>query len=325
MLQLLNRLPALEALSGPNDDGQSQDQVLAGSLVPVFDHPRALTGSPLASPHLLQPFVQLLKAAIKEYRADRASGAASSLAYHAVFSLAPLLLLAVGVAGFVFGRDAAEGLIVEQLQDTVGVAAATTIQDVLESARDSRLSATGIGLALAVFAGSGVFLALEDSLNFVFRAPASHTQGLTAAVRKRFVASAAAVSIGVVVLGLLGAGALVSWAGHLLSGRGSVIGIQVGGLAVSVLAMMLAIGLMFQYLTAVRLPWRAVWRGAALTAGLVQITALGVGLYVKWASTNSTWAAVGGVAVVLFGAYTLARAFLLGAEFTKVYAHRLQG
>jgi len=275
----------------------------------------------LASSDLLRSFAQLVKAAIEEYRSDKASQLASSLAYHALFSLAPLLLMGVGVAGFVFGRDAAEGLIVGQLEDAVGVPAATTIQDVLESARDNRSSATWIGLALAIFAGSGVFLALEDSLNQVFRAPASRIQGLTAAIRKRLLAAGASVSVGVLLLASLGASALISWADQL--SEGNAVGLQVVGVVASFVLLVVAIALILQYLTAVRISWKAVWGGAALTAALVQLTVWGVGAYVRWASGNSTWAAVGGVAVILFGAYTVARTFLLGAEFTKVYADRL--
>ncbi len=270
---------------------------------------------------------EILFAAGKEFAADRASRMAAALAYYAVFALAPLLVLAVSVAGFVFGEQAAEGAIRAQLIDTVGEPVATAVEDILRSAFETRFAAGTIGLVLAVWAGSAVFLQLQGALDTIFGAPEhEHVHGLVRIARQRAIGFAAAVGLGVVLLAILAANAAIAFLGGHMPAQLAWLRpvLSYGGPAVSFVLLIGVFSAMFQYLTSLRLPWRAVLRGAAGTAVLFIAGGYAVGLYLGRVAGAGTFGAVGAVAVLLFFAYLMAQIFLFGAEVTKVYADYLE-
>ena len=270
---------------------------------------------------------EILLAAGKEFAADRASRMAAALAYYTIFALAPLLVLAVSVAGFVFGRQAAEGAIRHQLVDTVGEPVAAAVERILQSAFETRFAAGTVGLLLAVWAGSAVFLQVQGALDTIFEAPEhEHVHGLVRVARQRAVAFAAALGLGVVLLTLLAANALLANLGRLVPTQTAWVGalLSAVGPVVSFLLLIGIFSLMFQYLTRLRLPWRAVLRGAAFTAVLFVAGAYAVGIYLGRVAGAGTFGAVGAVAVLLFFAYLMAQIFFFGAEVTKVYADYLE-
>lgn len=270
---------------------------------------------------------EILLAAGKEFAADRASRMAAALAYYAIFALAPLLVLAVSVAGFVFGEQAAEGTIRHQLTDTVGEQVANAVEGVLRSAFETRFAAGTVGLLLAIWAGSAVFLQVQGALDTVFEAPEhEHVHGLVRIARQRALAFAAAVGLGVVLLALLVANALLANLGQLIPDEAAWLRTLLSYVAptVSFLLLIGIFSLMFQYLTRLRLPWRAVLRGAAFTAVLFVAGGYAVGFYLGRVAGAGTFGAVGAVAILLFFAYLMAQIFLFGAEVTKVYADYLE-
>lgn len=271
----------------------------------------------------------LLFAAAKEFGSDSASRWAASLAYYTVFAAVPLLVLAVSVAGFVFGTQAATGAISDQLTEFVGTQVAGIVEDLLVQAFETRYASGLTGLALAVWTGSGVFLQLQAALNHIFHAPEKHFEGVVGMVVQRLVAFSAALGIGLVLLALLAANTVLavlttdllpaSWAAALPL-------LRFVGPLVSVLLLIGVFSLMFQYLTSVRLPWRAVRRGAAFTGVTFVVGAVVAGLYLGRLARGegSIFAAVGSVAVLMVLVYLLGQIFLFGAELTKVYLDYLK-
>ncbi len=274
-------------------------------------------------PHTLW---QILWAAGKEYAADQASRMAAALAYYAIFALAPLLVLAVSVAGFVFGEQAAEGAIRSQIAETVGDQVAEAVESILVSAFETRFAAGTVGLLLAMWTGSAVFLQLQRSLDTIFHAPPHDIHGLVRIARQRSIALFPALGVGVALLTLLAANAAVANLGRLLPHELDWLRslLAYAGPSTSFLLLVAIFSLMFRYLTSVRMPWRAAIRGAVFTAVAFIAGGVAVGLYLGRFAGAGTFGAVGTVAILLFFAYLMAQIFLFGAEVTKVYADYLE-
>ena len=143
---------------------------------------------------------------VTRWSEDRASTLAAALAYYALFSLAPLLLLAVAVAGLVFGKRAAEGQLYTQLAGVVGAASATALQRLvahLHEQRSGGIMATVVGLATLLFAASGVFTQLQESMNTIWRVKRQTTGGIAALVRNRLLSFGMVMGIGLLLLASL--------------------------------------------------------------------------------------------------------------------------
>ena len=268
----------------------------------------------------------ILYAAGREFVADEVSRMAAALAYYSIFALAPLLVLAVSVAGFVFGEQAAEGAIREQLVETVGEPVAQAVEGILVSAFETRFAAGTVGLLLAMWTGSAVFLQLQRSLDTIFHAPPHDVHGAVRIVRQRTISFFPALGLGVALLTLLAVNAVVANIGRLLPHELDWLRslLRYVTPAASLLLLVAIFSLLFRYLTSVRMPWRAVIRGAGFTAVLFVAGGIAVGIYLGRFAGAGTFGAVGAVAVLLFFAYLMAQIFLFGAEVTKVYADYLQ-
>src|SRR5262245_53599841 len=143
-------------------------------------------------------YLILVKDAAAAWSDDRAPRMGAAIAYYTAFSLAPLLLIAVGIAGAVFGEQAAKGGVVAKSEGTVGKPAAETIQDVLQSADalEGNVLFMTVGVVLLLLGASGVFAELQDSLNTIFRAPAAKSEGLLHSLRRRLLSFAMVLVIG---------------------------------------------------------------------------------------------------------------------------------
>ncbi len=279
-------------------------------------------------PGRLAVFVELVKRSARAWSSDRAPRLAAALAYYAVFSLAPLLLIAVALAGFVFGEQAARGEIAERIGSTVGESAADVIEELLVNASrpGSGIIATVVGGGLLFFSASGVFLQLQAALNKIFDAPEDQRRGLAAPIRKRIIGFLAVVGAGVVLTAVLALSSAVSWVAALLPSSTAPIRVLVQVIG-PISALVLGAGvfaLAFQYLTVVRVPWKAARRGGALTALLFAAGAVGVGAYVASGSLGSAYGQAGSLVVLLAFLFYQGQIFFFGAEFTKVYADRLR-
>src|SRR5215467_305727 len=270
--------------------------------------------------------VQLFKKAIDAFNEDYASSMGAALAYYTTFSLAPVLIVVIGVAGFVFGQEAARGEIVDQLRGLIGGESATAVQDLLRSASQpgKSLLASSVGLSTLLVGATSVFAELQSSLDRIWRAPALKAPtGVWGLLRSRLLTFGMVVAIGFLLLVSLALSAAVSavdkWGGMLFPRWHTLLEVLNIGLGFALTALLF--GMAYRILPRVRIAWRDVIIGAAVTAALFEGGKYLIGLYLGRAGIGSSFGAAGSLIVVLAWVYYSAQIFLLGAEFTWVYAH----
>jgi membrane protein len=268
----------------------------------------------------------LLKETFQEWNNDNASVLAASLAYYTIFSIAPVLIIAIAIAGAIFGEDAARGEIVAQIQGLVGKDGAEVIETAIQNSRqaEARGIASLISIGLLLFGASGVFVQLQDALNQIWNVKPKPEKGAMNFIRKRLLSFSAVLGIGFLLLVSLVISALLAAFSHYLGGfvqDVSVIG-QILNFAISFGFIALLFAFMFKYLPDVRITWADVRVGAIITALLFTIGKYALGLYLGTGSLGSTYGAAGSLVVVLIWVYYSAQILFFGAEFTQVYARR---
>ena len=262
--------------------------------------------------------LRLFKTAGAEWSNDKAARLGASLSYYTIFSIAPLLLLVIAVAGLVLGTQAAQGKIVEQLGGLLGPDAAKAIQTMIEKA-GQRSS----GIVALIVGATGVLIELQDSLNTVWKVVPKPGRGIKGILRDRLLSFGIVLGFGFLMLVSLVISAAVavldSWIGGLIPGW-VVIGYLLSyGISMGLVAFVLAA--IFKILPDVKIAWRDVWVGALVTSALFHAGKYGISLYIGKASVASTFGAAGSLAVLLVWIYYSSQIVLYGAEFTRVYAN----
>lgn len=274
----------------------------------------------------LKEFVTLVKTTFQDWSDDRASQLAAGLAYYAVFSLGPLLVIAIAVAGWVFGEEAARQEIVGRIGEVVGEGAAGTIETMIAGAAESGggLIATIISVVTLLLAASGVFVSLQTALNMVWEVEPRPGGGIMRTVRQRASAFLLVLGVGVALLVFLFASTAVSALDVLVEslGAGTAVLFQVLNWLLIVALTTLVFAAIYRYVPDAVIAWEDVWVGAVVTAVLMGLGTLGISIYLANASVASTYGAAGSVIVILLWIYYSAQVFLFGAEFTQVYARR---
>ncbi|MBX3626575.1 MAG: YihY/virulence factor BrkB family protein [Rhizobacter sp.] len=269
---------------------------------------------------------QLAKKAAVSWQNDYAPSMGAALAYYTTFSAAPLLLIVVSVAGLVFGAEAARGEIFAQLRGMLGEEGAVAIQGLLESVAKPKegVFATFVGVVVLLIGATTVFAELQDALDRIWRAPVrQRSSGLWSLLRARVLSFGMILGIGFVLMVSLVVSAALSALGHWwapLFGAWEVT-LQAVNLLVSFGLVTLIFAMIYKIMPRVKVEWRDVWIGAAVTSLLFSIGKLLIGLYIGKSGITSGFGAAGSLAVVLVWVYYSAQIFLLGAEFTWVYAH----
>ncbi len=271
-------------------------------------------------------YLTLFKKAIDAFSEDYASSMGGALAYYTAFSLAPVLIVAIAVAGLAFGQEAARGQIVYQLSSLVGTESAKAIQELLKSASapGKSLLASVIGIITLLIGATSVFSELQTSLDRIWRAPAlKRESGLWSLLRSRLLSFGMVVSIGFLLLVSLVFSAALSavdkWGGTLFPTWHELL--QMVSMVVGFSITALLFGMAYRILPRVRIAWRDVAVGAIATAALFEIGKYLIGLYLGRASVGSGFGAAGSFVIILAWVYYSSQIFLLGAEFTWVYAH----
>jgi membrane protein len=267
----------------------------------------------------------LIYESVNEWINDRASRKGAALAFYTVFSLAPILILSIAIAGLFFGQEAARGEIFDQVKGLLGNDAAAAVQAMIQNASKpgAGLIATLIGF-VTLFIGATTALAeLKDGLDQIWRAPPEKTQGFFYFLRKRLLSVGLILSLGFLLLVSLVFSALVSamarsWGPEEAAG----VVLQAVNFVFSFGLVTLLFAMIYKILPAVRIAWRDVVIGAVFTALLFSIGKWLIGLYLGNSAVASSYGAAGSVILVLIWVYYSAQIFLLGAEFTKVYAYR---
>ncbi|HAA32391.1 MAG TPA: YihY/virulence factor BrkB family protein [Cyanobacteria bacterium UBA8553] len=274
----------------------------------------------------LKVIVGLLKETWKEWQEDKASRLAAALAYYTAFSIAPLFVIAIAIAAFVFGEEAAQGQIFGQLQGLVGTEAAKSIQALIVSSSKPTEGtiATLISIALLFFGASNVFTQLQDALNTIWEVAPKPGRGVKGIIKDRILSFGMVLGIGFLLLVSL----ILS---TVLAGLGKYLGYVMPGLPFlsSILNFFLSFGvitllfaLIFKFLPDVKITWGDVGIGAVITALLFTIGKSLIGLYLGNSSVGSTYGAAGSFVVLLLWVNYSAQIILFGAEFTQVYANK---
>ncbi len=270
---------------------------------------------------------QILKDTAKAWMDDNAMRLAAALSYYTVFSLVPLILASIAVAGLVFGKEAATGQIFGEMQSMLGPAAAASVEQLVLSASKPESGYTGaiLGFLLGLFGASGVFGELMGSLNQIWGVKSAEGNGIWLWIKGRFLSIGMVMGVVFLLLVSLLLGALLGAAsryGFSWLPEGAAIAGQVLGFILSFGLVTVLFAAMFRFLPATPIQWKDVWTGAVGTALLFSLGKFGLEQYLTRAQVASGFGAAGALAVLLVWVYYSAQIFFFGAEFTKVYAHR---
>jgi membrane protein len=266
----------------------------------------------------------VLNETINDWWEDNAPRLGAALAYYTLFSLAPLLIIVIALAGLIFGRDVAQGYIVTQIQGLVGPEGAGAIQAMIESARKP---ATGIlaslfGLTMLLIGATGLFTELQSALNTIWEVPEKAKAGLLSLLKNRLLSFTMVLGMGFLLLVSLVVSAALAAAGSFLSSiiPSVVVVGELLNLVVSLVVITLMFAMIFKYLPDVTIAWNDVWIGAVATALLFTVGKSLLGLYLGTSSVASAYGAASSLVIILIWVYYSAQIFLLGAEFTQVYS-----
>lgn len=266
----------------------------------------------------------IFRRAVWAWWEDNALRLGASLAYYTLFAIAPVLLVAIAIAGLAFGPEAVRGEIVGQLQGLVGRDGAAAVQSMLEGASrpQSGMFATVIGSITFVFAATGAFLELQTVLNTIWRVKPNPDANLAAFVRDRIRSFGIVLAIGFLLLVSLAISAALAAASAWLDRRAPGLPLlwQVSNATVSLAVITTLFAMLYKFLPDVTLEWRDVITGAFVTAVLFTLGKQVIGLYLGQSSTASSYGAAGSVIVLLLWVYYSTQIMLVGAEFTRIYA-----
>lgn len=271
---------------------------------------------------------KLLKTTFSEWRLDQASLMAAALAYYTVFSLAPLLIIAIAIAGAVFGTKAAEGELVRQIQSIVGFDAAQLIQTAVANAGrlDSSQDAfpAVINIVLLLFGATVVFGQLQNALNKIWEVKVQPEGAVKHFLRKRLLSFSIVLVIAFLLLVSLVISTVLVIIGNYL--RDLVPGFTYLWQAVNGLVSFGIVTLLFasiyKILPDAKIAWSDVGVGAIMTAVLFEIGKFAIGFYLGKTGFGSAYGAAGSLVILLTWVFYSAQILFFGAEFTQVYARR---
>jgi membrane protein len=276
----------------------------------------------------LHDLAELLKDAGKRWLLEHDTFLhASAISYCAVFALAPLVVIAVAIAGIAFGPEAAQGELANQIQMATGETIARAIQDVIKDAYSGGKgrAATVVSIVLLWLGARAFFLQLQQALNHIWGIAGNSRHWLLAMVRARLLTYVMVLLVGLALVTALFVNALLNYFGHELPLGSMPFGSLVlqamhWGVALGLLTLLFAF--MFKVLPEAVIPWRVVWLGAMVTAGLFKCGNSAIEMYLTQSTTASAFGAAGSLVVVLAWVYYSSQVVLFGAELTGAYARR---
>lgn len=268
----------------------------------------------------------MAQAAAQGWLDDHASSMGASLAYYTFFSMAPLLLIVISVAGLLLGREAAQGHLIHELSGLLGAQAASSIQALIASASEPADNWWGtlLGLGVMLVGATTVFAELQDALDRIWQAPQRPTGGgLWALLQARVLSFGLILGLAFLLMVSLVMGAVIAglgrWLSHTLGEWVWVAQTLNLGIGFAITAAIFA--LIYKLMPRAHVQWNDVWVGAVVTALLFSLGKALIGLYLSASGIASAYGAAGSLVLVLLWVYYSAQVFLLGAEFTWVYAN----
>lgn len=273
----------------------------------------------------LKGFFWLAKNSVTAWQDDYASSMGAAIAFYTVFSIAPLMIIVIAVAGFVWGEDAVRGELIRQLATLIGMDGAAGIQSLLRSVNKPAqgVAATTISVAILIWGSTQVFAELQSALDRIWQVPASAKKsGIFNTFRTRLLSFGLVLTLAFLLLVSLmisaGLAALAQWSGGMFPGWEFLL--QSVNTAVSLMATTVLFAIIFKFMPQAKIAWRDVWTGAIVTAILFELGKILIALYVGKSAGLSSLAAAGSMVAILIWVYYAAQVFLLGAEFTWLYA-----
>jgi membrane protein len=271
-----------------------------------------------------KPVLGLLKETASDWKEDKADRLAAALAFYTVLSLAPLVIIAVSVAGLVVGEEAARGQLSGQISALVGPQASAAIEGILANAHKPSAGVLGtvLGAGALLLGASGVFGELQDSLNTIWEVTPKPGRGLWGVLRDRFFSFTMVLGVGFLLLVSLVVSTALAAVGKLLSGAlpGGETLWSVVNFVTSFGIITTLFALIYKVVPDVKVRWSDVWVGAAVTALLFVLGKIGIGLYLGKSTVASAYGAAASIVVITVWVYYSAQILFLGAEFTQVYA-----
>jgi membrane protein len=273
-----------------------------------------------------QSIWSLLKDTYDEWDEDKAPRLAAALSYYTLFSLAPLLIIAIAVAGLVFGREAVQGQLFGQIRGFVGDVGAVAIEDMIKGAsnQSTGIIAAVLGFGTLLLGAAGLFGQLQDALNTIWEVQPKPGLGIVETLKQRFFSFTMGLGTGFLLLvSLVISTALTAIFGYF---QNLVPGIeflwQIVTFLISFAITAGLFALMFKVIPDVDIAWRDVLLGAVVTALLFSIGRFGLAFYLGRGSFSSTYGAAGSLVIILLWVYYSAQILFFGAEFTQVYARK---
>ncbi len=268
----------------------------------------------------------LARTTVNEWMDDQAPRLAAALAYYALLSLAPLIVLALAVAGLAFSEEAARGGIARELGGLVGASGAEAVEGIVKNAKapTAGIVSTVLGLVVLLFGASGVFGELESALNTIWNVAPRPGRGIMGIIRDRLFSFAMVMGVAFLLLVSLLVSTMLGVVGRFLSDSlpGGEALWQVLNIAISLGVITALFAVMFKTVPLAKVAWRDAWVGALVTAVLFTLGKFLIGLYLGKSGTSSAYGAAGSLVVLVIWVYYSASIMLLGAEFTQVFASR---
>lgn len=267
----------------------------------------------------------MLKQTFSDWLDDDASRLSAALAFYTALSLAPLLVIVIAISGIAFGEEAARGQIVHQIDGLIGTEGAKTVQEILQSAKDtsSGVIATIISVAVLLFGASGVFGELQGALNVIFEVKPKPGRGVLGVLKDRFFSFTMVLGVGFLLLvSLVLSAGITALGGYFAASETMPFVWQAINLIVSFAVGSVLFALIFKIVPDIEIRWRDVFPGAIATAALFTIGRYLIGLYLGRGAVGSSYGAAGSLVAVLVWVYYSAQILFFGAELTQVYAAR---
>jgi membrane protein len=272
----------------------------------------------------LKELGELLKVAAMGWIDDKASRLGAALAYYAAFSLAPLLIIIIAVAGLVFGKDATKAHVLAQMQDLVGKEGGEALQAMMISANkpESGIVAGIMGVVMLLVGAAGLFGQLQDALDTVWGVEPRSGRGIVGFIRDRFLSISMVMGTTFLLLVSLVISAILSAVGGMFGNYLAGILGQTTNIVLSFGFITLLFAMVYRFLPDAIIAWKDVWLGALITSLLFTLGKQLIGMYLGYTATSSAYGAAGSFAVLLIWLYYSSQIFLFGAELTKAYAMR---
>jgi membrane protein len=265
-------------------------------------------------------FAQLLLRTVRSWMRDNAGSMGAALAFYTLFTMAPLLMLVILLAGFFIGRDEAQALLMTQLSGLLGEAGAAGVKSVLNAAHDDNkgIVASIVGFVTLVLGATTVFAELRNDLDRIWQAKPPKSSGVWNYLRSRLLSFGMVATIGFLLLTSLVVSAALAYLGSVI-GSGAIL-LYVLDFVASLAALTVLFAAIFKVLPSQRIEWRDVWVGSAMTALLFWVGKFLIGLYLGKSTITSEFGAAGTLVVAIAWVYYSSQVFFLGAEFTREYS-----